>query len=273
MGASNMAQFVLGRAAEIALPALAREIDESRNPGRAAKVKTAIVYARLRRAVSRGDTALMDNAVAAFWNGPEGARYHATHIEARFQSFKDKHAKAIDALAGYIAVSCAPLVRLVEIGCGNGQVLAECASRLPTIRQAIGLDINAAVIAQAIEEHANDTKLAFFNVDARRWLEDHPQTGTVMLSNNGVLEYFTPESVDRLYHTLAEMRPAAAVLAEPVAAGHDLDRQEASCPVGRGDSFSHNHRRRLERAGFRVMFEEEAMAIRLRMRLIVGVQD
>lgn len=273
MSASDIVQLILGRAAEIALPVLAREIEESRNPDRAAKVKKAILYARLRRAVSRGDTALMDNAVAAFWNSPDGARYHATHIEARFQSFKDKHARAIDALAGYIAASCAPLVRLVEIGCGDGKVLAECASRLPTITHAIGLDINTAVIAQAIQEHANNTKLAFFNVDARRWLEDHPQTGTVMLSNNGVLEYFTPESVDRLYRTLAEMRPAAAVLAEPVADGHDLDRQGESCPVARHDSFSHNHRRRLERAGFRVMFEEEAMALRLRMLLTVAVQD
>lgn len=270
MGASTIAQLILGRAAEIALPRLAREIDESRNTDRAAKIKNAILYARLRQAVRRGDTASMDNAVAAFWNSPYGARYHASHIEARFQGFKDKHVKAIDALAEYIAASGAPLARLVEIGCGYGRVLPECASRLPTITQAIGLDINAAVIAHAIQEHAVDPRLSFFAVDAREWLEAHPQPGTVMLSNNGVLEYFTPASVDRLYQTLAGMRPAAAVLVEPLAVDHDLDRQVESRPAPRRDSFSHNHRYRLQKAGFRIEFEEEA-ALNVRMRLTVAV--
>lgn len=270
MSAYDTVQLIVGRIAEIGLPFLGREIDESRNPERAARIKKAILYARRRHAVRRGDTAMMDNAVAAFWKGPYAARYHASHIEARFQGFKNNHVKAIDALAEYIAATGVPLTRLVEVGCGDGKVLAECAGRLPTVTHAIGLDINAAVIAHAIREHADDLNLSFLNVDAREWLEGHPQAGTIMLSNNGVLEYFTPDSVDRLYQTLAGMRPAAAVLVEPLANDHDLDRQSESYPAPPWDWFSHNHHHRLEKAGFRVLFDEET-SLNVRMRLTVGV--
>ena len=269
--ARDMLKLVIGQVAEVALPTLGREIDEVRNPDRAAKLKQAIVYARLRRAHARGDAAGMDDALSAFWKGREGDRFHGSFAQTRFQHFQEHHAPAFDVLAEHIAANGGAFNRLVEIGCGDGQVLAECARRLPSVTQAVGIDINETVIARASAEYAHDPRLSFVNADARGWLTAHPQPGTVMVSNGGVLEYFAPDKVDELYQALALALPAAVVLVEPAAADHDLDRQPESYAFGREYSFSHNHRHRLAKAGFDVVLEQEAPAFGHRLILMIAV--
>lgn len=269
--ARDALKLMIGQVAEIALPGLGREIDEVRNPDRAAKLKQAIVYARLRRAHARGDAAAADSALSAFWKGGEGDRFHGSFAETRFQLFQEQHAVVIDALAEHIAATGAPFTRLVEIGCGDGQVLAECVRRLPTITEAVGIDINAAVIARAATDHADDGRLSFVNADAREWLAANPKAGTVMISNGGVLEYFSPTNVDALYQALILARPAAVVLVEPAAPDHDMNQQSNSFAFGREYSFSHNHRQRLTKAGFTIVFEREAPAIGHRLMLMAAV--
>lgn len=270
--ARDTLKLVIGQMAEIALPSLGREIDEVRNPGRAAKLKQAIVYARLRRAHARGDVAAMDEALSDFWKGGEGDRFHDNFAEARFKLFQEQHAVVVDALAAHIAATGAPFNRLVEIGCGDGQVLAECVRRLPSITHAIGIDINASVIARASAEYAADPRLSFVNADAREWLTANQRAGTVMLSNGGVLEYFSPENVQALFEALTLARPAAVVLVEPAASDHDMERQAGSFAFGREYSFSHNHHQRLTKAGFNLIFEREApAAIGHRLMLMAAV--
>lgn len=271
MSARDTLKLLIGQVAEIALPGLRREIDDFRNPNRAAKLKKAIIYARLRRAHARGDASAMDDAAAAFWKGRDGARFHENYIETRFGSFLEQNAVAVDALANHISVTGLPLTRLVEVGCGDGQVLAESLRRLPTVTQAIGLDINAPVIERAAAHFKQDARLSFLNGDARAWLEANPQPGTIMLSHGGVLEYFAPDSVERLYQALTRSRPSAVVLVEPAAPEHDMDRQGDSYAFGYEYSFSHNHRHRLTAAGFRIVFEEEKHQFGARMLLTTAV--
>lgn len=269
--AKETLKLAIGRVAEVAFPSLGREIDELRAPGHAPRLKRAILYSRLRRANAHGDTAAVERALAAFWRGGPGEQFHAQFNDERFKVFRETHSGAIDALAGLIRESGDRFSRLVEIGCGDGKVLADCAARLAVIDHAVGIDINGAVIDRAAAEYVDDPRLSFTNAEAREWLTAHPQPGTVLLSNGGVLEYFSPENLDRLLAVLAAAAPAAVVLIEPAAPDHDLANDPESHVFGREYSFSHNYRSRLAKAGFEVALEEETRAFGARLMLIVGV--
>jgi hypothetical protein len=112
--------------------------------------------------------------------------------------------------------------------------------------------------------------------DARDWLAAHPQAGTVMVSNGGVLEYFSQENFDRLLAALALARPAALLLLEPLDVGHNLNQNLNSYAfnslggVGWETTFSHNHRARLQQAGFEVVFEEETRIGHTRGLMMIG---
>jgi SAM-dependent methyltransferase len=270
--ARDALKLMVGRAAQLSLPSLGREIDEARNPARAPRLKQAILYARLRRAQAQGDVVAVESALAAHWKGGAGDRFHDHYAEERFKLFREQHAGVVDALARLLEGSGARFTRLVEIGCGDGTVLAHCAERLPGISEAIGLDINAAVIARNAAGQPAGGRLSFAEAEARDWLTANPLPGTVVLSNGGVLEYLSQDNFDGLLQALALHPPAAIVLIEPVAPDHDLRSQAASFAFGRENSFSHNHRRRLGEAGFDVAFEEEKRISGVRWMLMIGIR-
>ena len=270
-GAKDALKTVIGQVAEIALPGLGREIDEARNTTRAAKLKRAILFARIRRAQAQGDTAAIEKTLTAYWQGDENW-YYDSYVEKRFAFFREHHAVVVEELRRAIADAGAPFSRLVEIGCGDGSVLAYVAGQLPAIPEAVGLDINAQIIARDAARAAGDGRLSFVNADAREWLGLNPRPGTAALTNNGVLEFFSEESLDRLLAMLAGTPPAAIALIEPIDPDHDLTRRTDSYAYGRERAFSHNHRARLTEAGFKVTFEKEMYGIGLRWMLMVGVR-
>ena len=267
----NALKRLIGRAAEIAFPELGREIDEARNRSRAQKLKRAILYARLRRADANGDASGVEKTLSAYWQGGPGDAFHEHFAEDRFSVFQEKHALAIDTLSDLLDGSGGGFNRLVEVGCGDGAVLHYCADRLPGLGELIGLDINGPVIGRASASLPPGSRVRFVNADGRAWLADNPRPGTVMLSNGGVLEYFSQENVARLYAALALAAPAAVVLVEPAAVDHDLDAQPNSYTFGREYSFSHNHRRLLSDAGFQVSFERETWAFGARLIMTIGI--
>lgn len=270
--AKDALKLMVGRVAELARPDLGREIDDARNSWRAPALKRAILYARLRRAQSRGDAAAIETALAAFWLGDSGDKFHDRYAEERLNLFREHHAVVVDALAGVLEASGGRFSRLVEIGCGDGKVLAYCAERLPSISEAIGLDINAAVIARVSAEQPAGGRLSFARAEARDWLVANPLPGTVVFSNGGVLEYFSQDNLDKLLQALARSAPAAIALVEPVAPEHDLQRQAESFAFGHEYSFSHNHAHRLSAAGFEVVFAQEVQTSQARWMLMIGVR-
>jgi len=270
--ASDALKLIVGRAAEAAFPELGREIDAGRNNGHAARLKRAIVYARMRTARANGDAAAVEDVLAAFWKGASGDRFFSRYAEDRFNMFRENHADVVDALAATLQAEGGTFTRLVEIGTGEGAVLAYCAERLPGISQAIGLDINASVVADATARHPPGGKLSFVNTDARTWLAANPQPGTVLLSNGGVLEYFSEAAFDGLLQALAAAAPAVIALVEPVAPEHDLATRSGTFTFGLENSFSHNHRHRLEQAGFEVVFEEQRPIFGHRGIMMIGVR-
>ena len=59
--------------------------------------------------------------------------------------------------------------------------------------------------------------------------------------------------------------------ADPAAPHHDMDRQPESFAFGHEYSFSHNHRHKLGKAGFEVVFENETWAFGARLMLTIGL--
>lgn len=262
---------IIGSVAEFTHPELGREIDEARNTTRAVKVKRAIHYARLRRAQAAGDIDALEGVLSAFWKGEPGNAFHDRFIEARVDYFLKYHTAIVEALRDLPAVSGLRPTRLVEIGCGDGKALAYCLERLPWVTQAVGLDINEAVIARNSDDGTFDRKISFVATDAREWLTENALPGTVAFTNGGVFEYFSQESFDRTVAALSASKPAAIALIEPVAPEHDLARQAESLVFGYERSFSHNHRHRLDRAGFEIVFEREMQIGKVRWMLMIGV--
>lgn len=240
----------VGRLALVLVPPLARVIDLHRFPATRARLAEAMRYARLTRASAESDLPRVEAELAAFWQGDRGDRFHTHWNDDRVSHFLTEHSPLIDRFAALAAARRFEATRLVEIGCGDGRVLDLVAGRLPSIPAFIGIDLNAEAVAGARARLAGQARIAFHQGDGKAWLDAHPQGGTVLFTNGGVLEYFAPASLDRLFATLAAQAPAAAVLIEPREPGHDFDTQPESRIFGRENSFSHNYRARLQAAGF-----------------------
>jgi predicted TPR repeat methyltransferase len=262
----------IGGTAEFLLPHIARQMDEGRNSADSGWLKRQILHARLRRAQGRGDEAEIVQAFRTSWRGAFGDKFHSSFAEWRFNLFLESHVKVVDALDAFVKRSGAPFSHLVEIGCGSGAVLAYCRERLAWATDAIGLDISGAAIARASAIQRPDRQLAFACIEACDWLRGHPRPGTAVISYNGVLEYLSQAEFDDLLGALALAPPAALVLVEPVDQRHELDRQPGSFMFGDEGSFSHNHRSRLEKAGFEVVFSEEGHLGANRAMLMLGAR-
>jgi len=254
----EQAKLMIGRMAEACLPGIASEIDANLNPTRAATLKRLIVFSRTRRAMADGDFDRLEATLSTFWQGKTGDQFHSRFIDERYGLFLDQHAYVVDELAQVVEQSEAQFSRLVEIGCGDGQVLNHFARELPQVSSCIGLDINAAAIERAQQSYCGDShRMSFVHTDAIPWLAEHPEPGTIILTNGGVLEYFSPASVAQLFSNLAQSAPCAIVLIEPLAHDHDLATQNASSVFGREHSFSHNYPDLLRNSGYSIKTQKD----------------
>lgn len=251
------AKVAIGLFAETCLPGIASEIDDNRNPARASALKRLIVYSRTHRAMVEANDEQLEKSLSTFWKGQTGDQFHSRFMDERFKLFLDQHAKIVDDLAKAIRNSGASFSRMVEIGCGDGQVLRYCSQQLPGNLSYVGLDINASAITRAKQRYGDDSRISFVHADAMSWLEDHPQPGTIILTNGGVLEYFSQASVAHLFSELARSTPCAVVLVEPLSLDHDLAMQNDSVVFGREHTFSHNYPKLLSETGIDVQVQND----------------
>lgn len=268
--ARDSIRHAVGVLAEFVFPNMAAEIDSGHNTSRAPKLKRAIMHARLRRARARGDHDAVEKTLSAFWRSDAGDAFHQNFADMRFDLFTGAHRGVLEAVR-VLVENDSQFVRLVEIGCGDGRVVAHCARQLPTIKSFVGIDINEPVIGINSKRYDDVDGLSFACSDGQEWLATTPQPGTVVLTNGGVFEYLSPEKFDALLQSVATHAPAAVALIEPVAPEHDLERENKSLVFGRENSFSHNHRYRLIKAGFDVRHYETMTLDGVKWVLALGV--
>jgi SAM-dependent methyltransferase len=260
---------VLGASLEKALPGLAHEIDTGKSTKKMVRLKNWIVYSRLARARKNGDTASISDAHFDYWKSDVGNAFY-DQFTTRFNDWFLAHHKVIVDELGEIIRENPGFNRLVEIGCGDGQVLRYCQAHLSSVGDIVGLDINPTIIERNRVVAQNDS-ITYVHGNATEWLKAHPKPGTIVLSYGGVLEYFSQQALRDLLALLAAHAPAMIALVEPLDPKADLDNQEESHTFGQEKSFSHPHRRVLESAGYAVRFEKEILLDGVRWMLMVGV--
>lgn len=259
---------LLGASIEVALPHIAAEIDAGRSSGKLVRLKNWVVYNRLERARARGDAGSVSSAHFDYWKSDVGNAFYDQYTDRFEDWFLGHHKVLIEELQRVVEASGA-FHRLVEIGCGDGQVLRYCRDHLPTLERVIGLDINPMIIERnqsAAENHG----ISYVHGDAMAWLAENPQAGTILLSYGGVLEYFSEQALERLLVLLAKNTPCIVAFVEPIDPRADLEEQKESYTFGQENSFSHPHRVVLDRVGYQVLFEKEILLSGVRWMLMLA---
>jgi SAM-dependent methyltransferase len=250
----EMIKLWAGNLFEVVAPWATRDLDKGLNSGRFIKIKRWILYARTARARARGDAGALQKSLFQFWRADTADGYFDQYLDRYEKWFLGPHHEIVDQLAKLSRSGT--YSRLVEVGCGAGRVLEHCASAMPEIRDFIGVDINPVIIARNTTSFARNPRLHFLSADASGWLEQNGQAGTILLTYGGVMEYFSAATLATMFRTLAQHKPAAVALVEPVDPAHDLANDAASHAFGQENSFSHNHEKLLQAAGYDVVFRK-----------------
>ncbi len=244
----------LGSLLEVMVPSAVRELETDQRSGHFVGIKQRILYARTVRAKARGDTGALQKSLFQFWRADTADAYFDRYLDRYQKWFLGPHHEIVDQLAALSRSG--DYSRLVEIGCGAGRVLQHCADAMPQVTECIGVDINPSVIARNQADFAADTRLRFLSADASSWLVQNPRAGTVLLTYGGVMEYFSAQTLSGMFAALAQHGPAAVALVEPFDPDHDLAQDAASHSFGPENSFSHNHQKLLEAAGYEVVYRK-----------------
>ncbi len=250
--ARETVKILVGNLLEVIAPWIAQDLDRGQNSGRFVRAKRWILYARTARARAHGDARALQKSLFQFWRTDAADAYYDQYLDRYKNWFLGPHHELVDQMIAILHEG--RYQRLVEMGCGAGRVLEHCATVMPEVPMFIGVDINPSIITRNKVDFAQNAKLQFFAANASVWLEANAAPGTILLSYGGVMEYFSAQTLSAMFRTLAQHPAAAVVLVEPVDPDHDLVKDAASHVYGAESSFSHNHEKLLEAAGYRVAF-------------------
>ena len=246
----------LGRIACVLLPGKARALSAGEGPASFGLVDRLMLAALRQRAEREGTLEeFTARQQRRFWSSGAAADFHSTQEQYFEEWFLGHNRALLEELEK--AVAEGSYGTLCEIGCGTGLALVELRRRLPGINRFVGIDLSEEQIRRNRTRFADD-RLEWVAGDALAWILAGGGPGWVFLSNNGVLEYFTRDDVQKLFgHLASRLRPTLISLCEPVGMEHDLDGDSGSSPYGTERSFSHNYPHLLREAGFDVLYESE----------------
>jgi SAM-dependent methyltransferase len=267
----HLIKVVGGSLLELFVPRAAREIDSGAPSGKYLRAKRWILYARTARAKSRSDTASLQDNLFKSWRTDAADDYFNRYLDRFEKWFLGPHHEIVDQLT--LLSESGRYTRLIEVGCGSGQVLEHCAAAMPGVADFVGVDINASIIARNKAAFAENPRLTFLAADASTWLRETVSPGTILLTYGGVMEYFRAETLIAMFQSLAAHAPAAVALVEPVDPDHDLQNDTASHIFGGENSFSHNHAHLLREAGFHIRFEKGVTTGQHVWRMVVATTD
>ena len=126
----------------------------------------------------------MSEDPAAYWNGPQGARWVA--CEAALDRMLAPLGRAAMERA-----AIAPGERVVDVGCGCGATTLEIAAAVGARGSVVGLDVSAPMLARARDRAAGLTNAQFQLGDAASPTLDTP--ADVLFSRFGVMFFPDPE--------------------------------------------------------------------------------
>ncbi|NQU41030.1 MAG: class I SAM-dependent methyltransferase [Lentisphaerae bacterium] len=269
--AKQKAKGWLGRVLMRLFPARAALLQKSdfTHHGRRASLLNRLIGAGIAyQALRHRDFGRLGEYHRKFWGGEHAKAYHADAPE-RFEAvFLRYYTPLIDALEGVLEPAGIGAT-FCEIGSGAGLLVDYLARRFTSAERLIGIDLDPVTTAEARAAFP-DSKLEFIAADALDYIGAHGRPNWVYLTQNGVLEYFDPDAIERFFRLVAAQKPAVVALIEPVGMNHDLDAQQDSCPYGQEFGFSHNYPYLLEKNGFRIVYRHEELVFGVRFLLILA---
>jgi len=150
------------------------------------------------------------------------------------------------------------LQNIVEIGCGDGQLLRHMKQRV-SARRYIGIDLSQDQINANMERDA-ELGLEYHSGDAALWITSESPSYSLYVTGLGVFEYFTQSQLDALFKSIASnASPACALIIEPIDAMADLTEFEESYVAGEEHSFTHHYPKRFLESGWTIRHTEEVI--------------
>jgi hypothetical protein len=233
-------------------PAYSAEIRQAPFRRRLSPAGRLIRNGHLVRAVATKDHELIRDFLADYWSSEASDEFYR-ELSHRYETlFLAYHAGIVEQTADAVKRSGGEFRQLVEIGSGDGKILAHFSRYLPEIPAFHGVDLNKDQIEKCRRLYADDSRLAFHQRDALRWLDDHLTPGTILIANGGVLEYFTRPELEKMFAQIARHAPCIVAITESIAADHDLNSDPRTHPYGFELSLSHNYSALLREAGFSI---------------------
>ncbi len=263
-------KVVVGRLAIRFFPARVKELEANLHRYRGTLGEKFLKAGLFGDAFIKRDHARLVDYHRRHWLSPHVRGYYE-ESGSRFRGhFLRHHGNLIDALECLLREWPGSCRRFVEIGCGAGLVTFYMASRFPHWKEYIGLDLNDARTL-GNNRRNNDPRIRFVTADALPWIRTEGRPHTVFLTNGGVLEYFCREDLVALVdHIAARLKPSLFLCIEPLAADHDLERNDRSRPHGAEMTLSHNYPRIFSQAGYTIEFQAEQFIDGVRWLLLLA---
>lgn len=249
---------IAGRIIIMARPRLARLVRKKPFSGKWGLAGRLVRNGFFLRAIQEDDHVLIQNFMHDYWCSPRSEEFF-DHFEHRFETvFLRHHHEIVGEIGKVVATYHDFSPRIVEVGTGDGRVLAYLESELENVGDYHGIDLNDQQIETNRKKFRRYPRFNFWTDNALHWLIRHPSPGTVLFTNGGVCEYMTREQLLELFTELARgSRPCAVAVTETLAVDHDLDHEPESFAYGHELSFSHNYAEILREAGFRICFRKD----------------
>ena len=281
-GCQNLVNRAKGRVGLILLPLMSKRVERliqsrfSFSSTDDASFLDALIRAGLaKRACASGNPTDLAEYHRNFWKGQDAEDYHDQRKEGIWDQFQTDFPDVVRALE-LLVTQPTKFSTLCEIGTGSGELLAGLGGRLPSLERLIGIDLCEATI-RGNQSKYHGQRFDWVAGDASKWIQQHAGKNCVFVSYRGVLEYFTQQELVSLFEFLSrECQPVIFVAVEPVAANHDLTKQNDSRTYGNEFSFSHNYPCLFRNAGFQVREVQEKEHSTYWMRAFIatiGVED
>lgn len=155
-----------------------------------------------------------------------------------------------------------------EFGTGDGKWLNYLSQQWTAVSHFIGIDISANQIERNRQQYP---QLTFYHADLVAWAEQNAAPRTLYLTNGGVLEYLSEESVRRLLAIIRSQASGSLVLLnEPLYGDFDIETDKSSQVLGQEYSYSHNYVHLLRTAGAQILRYEERSVMDYRLLLVLA---
>jgi SAM-dependent methyltransferase len=201
-----------------------------------------------------GNQAALAQLHRKLWESKDAFRFYEStegRFETIFLGIKEKLDLILDKITTETAVE-----NVVEIGCGNGKLLAHIAQTRKDIVRHIGLDINEDQINANKVVFQDKPSFEFHACNASEWIAKNPLPKTVYITFGGVLEYFTEKELNQILEMISHNPSIGLIIYEPLAKQTNPSEYQTSVNFGAELSFSHAYSFFIRRAGLKIIFEE-----------------